>query len=64
MIEIPGDFEKGLAISQWLKDQGLIQYQDYVWQRRDRIGWNWPQDCVIFETIDPQWETAIAMRWM
>lgn len=60
MIEINGNFSRGIAISRWLKAQGLEHNRDYTWHRK----YGATKDRLIFEFNDPQWESMVALKWL
>jgi hypothetical protein len=62
MIMIPGDSTKGLSISRWLKENGLVHSQDYTWYQKSRDK-TCAHDRVVFEFKNPSWESMTLMRW-
>ena len=62
MIIVKGDFKRGIEISNWLKEHGLVHEKDYTWYRRSRNK-DCAYDCLVFDIAVAKWETMIAMKW-
>jgi hypothetical protein len=62
MIMIPGNFKKGITISQWLRAQGLQLDHDYTWYRKSRDD-TCEYDRLVFDFADPKWQSLIKLKF-
>lgn len=62
MVIVKGDFKRGIEISQWLKEKGLVHQKDYTWYRRSKNDKH-PYDCLVFDFYDPKWETMLMLKY-
>ena len=57
MVIISGKLSKALAISTWLKSNGLVHEHDYTWHLLSA------NRQIVFLCQDPKWETVIVMKY-